>query len=48
LENELKSAGFQRIEQLDSIELNQRYFANRDDGLALPAEGLGKLATGWV
>jgi methyltransferase (TIGR00027 family) len=48
LENELKSAGFQRIEQSDSTELNERYFAHRADGLALPEEGLGKLATAWV
>jgi len=48
LENELKSAGFQRIEQSDSMELNERYFANRSDGLTLPAEGLGKLVTAWV
>jgi methyltransferase (TIGR00027 family) len=48
LENELKSAGFQRIEQSDSLELNQLYFSNRTDGLALPEEGLGKLATAWV
>jgi methyltransferase (TIGR00027 family) len=48
LENELKSAGFQRIEQLDSDDVNARYFANREDGLALPEEGLGKLATAWV
>ena len=48
LENELKSAGFQRIEQQDSAELNELYFSNRSDGLALPAEGLGKLATAWV
>jgi methyltransferase (TIGR00027 family) len=48
LENELKTAGFQRIEQIDSEETNARYFANRTDGLALPEEGLGKLATAWV
>jgi methyltransferase (TIGR00027 family) len=48
MENELKSAGFQRIEQLDSDDLNARYFANRTDGLRLPEEGLGKLATAWV
>jgi len=48
LDNELKSAGFQRIEQLDTDDLNARYFACRDDGLALPEEGLGKLASGWV
>jgi methyltransferase (TIGR00027 family) len=48
LENELRSAGFQRIEQLDTQDVNQRYFANRRDGLALPEEGLGKLAAAWV
>jgi methyltransferase (TIGR00027 family) len=48
LENELKSAGLQRIEQLDTLDVNSRYFANRTDGLALPEEGLGKLATAWV
>jgi methyltransferase (TIGR00027 family) len=48
LENELKSAGFQRIEQLDSIDVNERYFANRTDGLVLPEEGLGKFASAWV
>jgi methyltransferase (TIGR00027 family) len=48
LDNELRSAGFQRIEQLDTQDVNQRYFANRADGLALPEEGLGKLATAWV
>ncbi len=48
LENELKSAGFQRIEQLDTDDVNARYFANRQDSLALPEEGLGKFATAWV
>jgi methyltransferase (TIGR00027 family) len=48
LQNELKTAGFQRIEQLDSQETNARYFLNRADGLALPEEGLGKLASAWV
>jgi methyltransferase (TIGR00027 family) len=48
LENELMSAGFQRIQQLDHIDLNDRYFTGRTDGLALPAEGLAKLATAWT
>jgi methyltransferase (TIGR00027 family) len=48
LDNELRSAGFQRIEQLDTIDVNALYFNGRDDGLQLPDEGLGKLATGWV
>lgn len=48
IENELKTAGFQRIEQLDSIDLNERYFTDRADGLALPQEGLGRLIATWV
>lgn len=48
MENELKSAGFGRIEQVDSEDLNARYFVGREDGLCLPEEGLGKLATAWV
>jgi methyltransferase (TIGR00027 family) len=48
LENELKSAGFQRMEQLDTNDVNERYFVQRADGLALPEEGIGKLATAWA
>jgi len=48
MENELHSAGFGRIEQMDSMDLNACYFAGRMDGLALPEEGLGKLASAWV
>ena len=58
MDNELKSAGlgrssldnasFDRIEQLDSEDLNARYFAGRTDGFALPEEGIGKLASAWV
>jgi methyltransferase (TIGR00027 family) len=48
LDNELQSAGFQRIEQLDSLDINLRYCQNRADGLCLPEEGLGKLAAAWV
>lgn len=48
LDNELRTAGFQQIEQLDSIDLNARYFRHRADGLALPEESLGKLAAAWV
>src|SRR5580698_377592 len=36
LDNELRSAGFQRIEQLDTIDVNALYFNGRDDGLQLP------------
>lgn len=48
LENELKSAGFDRIEQIDSDEMNARYFTGRSDGFALPEEGLGQMAVAWV
>jgi len=48
LENELKSAGFGRIEQIDSDELNRRYFRDRADGFALPEEGIGQMAVAWV
>jgi len=48
MENELHSAGFQRVQQLDSMDLNERYFSNSKDGLRLFDEGLGKLASGWV
>jgi len=48
MENELKSAGFNHIEQVNSMELNRRYFSGRTDGLALPEEVLGKLAAAWV
>lgn len=45
---ELANAGFHRIEQFDSGQLNHRYFANREDKLKLPDEGLGMIATAWV
>jgi len=48
MESELGRAGFQRIEQLDSDELNERYFKGREDGLKLSAIKLGMLATAWV
>ncbi len=48
LETELRNAGFTRVEQCDSDRLNQLYFRNRADGLHLPAEGLGMLATAWA
>jgi methyltransferase (TIGR00027 family) len=48
LEDELRNAGFARIEQVDSKQLNVRYFAGRSDGLKLPDPGLGMLATAWV
>jgi methyltransferase (TIGR00027 family) len=48
LERELRRAGFQRFEQLDYRQLNERYFRDRVDGLKLSAVGLGMLAAAWV
>ena len=48
VERELRDAGFKRIEQRNSRELNALYFAGRSDGLKLPEPGLGMLATAWV
>ena len=48
MESELRRAGFQRIEQLDSEQLNERYFKERADGLKLSGVKLGMLATAWV
>jgi methyltransferase (TIGR00027 family) len=45
---ELRRAGFQRFEQLDYDQLNQRYFKDRADGLKLSAVKLGMVATAWV
>jgi len=48
MEAELRRAGFQRVEQLDSDRLNELYFKDRADGLKLSAVKLGMLATAWV
>ncbi len=48
MEAELRRAGFQRFEQLDSDDLNERYFKGRADGLKLSAVKLGRLVTAWV
>lgn len=48
LEQELRRAGFTRIQQFDSAHLNNLYFKDRYDGLKLPEPGLGMLATAWV
>lgn len=48
LEAELRAAGFNRAEQLDSDALNDIYFKARDDDFKLPSPGLAVLATGWV
>jgi methyltransferase (TIGR00027 family) len=48
LDAELRRAGFGRIEQVGSAELNDLYFNNRADGLQLSPLGLGMLTTAWV
>jgi O-methyltransferase involved in polyketide biosynthesis len=48
LDAEFVRAGFRRFEQLDSAQLNERYFSGRSDGLELPSPGLGMLATALV
>lgn len=48
LEEELRSAGFSTVEQAGADHLNERYFRNRTDGLALPEPGLGMMAAAWV
>lgn len=45
---EFTRAGFHRFEQIDSDQLNQRYFHDRADGLQLSGHSLGILATAWV
>ncbi len=46
--SELCRAGFHRIEQLNSDDLNEIYFKNRADGLRLSAVKLGVLVTASV
>lgn len=48
LDGELQNAGFRRVEQVDSQELNRRYFEGRADGLRLSEQGLGHLVTAWA
>jgi methyltransferase (TIGR00027 family) len=45
LEAELRRAGFKRVDHTNSETLNAVYFRDRHDGLRLPSEGLGMLAT---
>lgn len=48
VEEELRGAGFHRVEQVDHEGLNARYFRGRADGLRLSPVGIGMLATAWV
>ena len=45
---EFRVAGFHRAEQVDTDELNRRYFADRADGLKLSDARFGMWATAWV
>jgi methyltransferase (TIGR00027 family) len=45
LEQELRRAGFDRVEQMDYGQINEVYFKDRADGLRLSAVGLAMLAT---
>jgi methyltransferase (TIGR00027 family) len=48
MEAELGRAGFGRMEQLDSDQLNEIYFKDREDGLKLSPVKLGRVVTAWV
>lgn len=48
MEEELRNAGFHRIEHGDHETLNELYFRDRADGLRLSPVGIGMLVTGWV
>jgi methyltransferase (TIGR00027 family) len=48
LGRELRDAGFQSVEQVDSDDLNALYFADRKDGLKLSSSRLGMIAVGQV
>ena len=48
LDAEIRRAGFHRVQQVGSDQLNDLYFRNRADGLKLSPLGLGLLATAWV
>jgi len=48
METEVRRAGFQLREQVDSDGLNELYFQNRADGLRLSKSGLGMLVTAWL
>ena len=48
LQQELSSAGFNRIEHVGIERLNELYFDNRTDGLRLSPSGVGTLVSAWV
>ena len=48
MEVELGRAGFHRVVQVGTEQLNELYFEGRVDGLRLSLSDMGKLATAWV
>jgi hypothetical protein len=48
LEQELRSAGFTRIEQVDPKRLNELYFTGRADGLKMSGATFGMLVAAWL
>ncbi len=48
VEDELRRAGFDRIELADHEVLNALYFCDRTDGLRLSPVGIGSIVTAWV
>ena len=48
LEEELRSAGFDRVEQVGIERLNEIYFDSRTDGLRLSPSGVGTLVSAWL
>jgi methyltransferase (TIGR00027 family) len=48
IEIELGLAGFRRVVQIGTEELNELYFTGRPDGLRLSLSDMGKLVTAWV
>ncbi|MGA2251938.1 class I SAM-dependent methyltransferase [Terracidiphilus sp.] len=48
METEFREAGFHRVEQVGTDEMNRRYFADRADGLKLSDARFGIWTTAWV
>jgi O-methyltransferase involved in polyketide biosynthesis len=47
MQEELRRAGFSRVEQVDHEGLNQLYFADRADGLKLSPVRIGMVVAVW-
>ena len=48
METELILAGFRRVVQVGTDQLNELYFDGRADGLRLSLSDMGKMATAWI